>query len=267
MVTPPNPAPSGQDPAAVTVWLCPNEALPPLLADTLARQWLDHDERAAGERLRSERDRRRYRVARVLVRRTLSLETGIPEAELDIARSAWGRPYLRAPQGGFPGGEERLDFNLSHTDGINALAVARHGRVGIDVERLTRPAGHGPEAVVTVFADEERHRLRALGEGRQRRRVATRLWTLKEAYAKARGIGLGLPFDSFAFTLDDAGRVVSFRPPEDDVASRWRFLGFEAGPDAMVAVAVECDGRGEHTVLVNQGFPWQQGPGRRLRFD
>ncbi|MCZ9353742.1 4'-phosphopantetheinyl transferase superfamily protein [Streptomyces mutabilis] len=257
--------PSGEDTAA-TVWICPDDAVPPPLADTLALHWLDRDEWAAAERRRFEGDRRQYRLAHVLVRRALSLETGLSEAELDIARSALGRPCLRPPPGGFPCGAQRLDFNLSHTEGVSALAVTRHGRVGIDVERPSRIAGPGPDTVVAAFADEERQGLRALGEGRPRERAATRLWTLKEAYVKARGIGLGLPFDSFAFMLDDAGRVAGFRPPEDDVAARWRFLAFRAGPDAMAAVAVADDGRGGPAVLVHQGFPWRKEVGQRLRF-
>ncbi|MER7234262.1 4'-phosphopantetheinyl transferase superfamily protein [Streptomyces olivaceus] len=267
MTTAPGTAPAGQDTAAVKVWICPDEAMAPPLADTLALHWLDRDEWAAAERLRFERGRRQYRLAHVLVRRALSLETGIAEAELAIARSALGRPCLPRPPGAPARETEHLDFNLSHTEGIIALAVTRHGRVGIDVERPSRIAGSDPDVVGTVFADEERQGLRALGEGRLRERAATRLWTLKEAYVKARGTGIGLPFDSFAFTLDDAGRVAGFRPPEDDVAARWRFLGFDAGPDAMAAVAVAGDGRDERTVLVHHGFPWRKGPGQRLWFD
>lgn len=258
-------APPGADAVAATVWICPNEAAPPL-ADTLALHWLDRDEWAAAERFHSEGDRRQYRLAHVLVRRALSLETGVPEADLDIARSALGRPYLCPPPGGFPCGAQHLDFNLSHTEGVSALAVTRHGRVGIDVERPSRIAGPGPETVAAAFADEERQELRALGEGRARERAATRLWTPKEAHVKARGIGLGLPFGSFAFTLDDAGLVAGFRPPEDDVAARWRFLAFQAGPDAMAAVAVADDGRGWPAVLVHQGFPWRKEAGQRLWF-
>ncbi|MFF2625445.1 4'-phosphopantetheinyl transferase family protein [Kitasatospora griseola] len=260
----------GPERPPVTVWLCPDEALPPPLADALALHWSDRGERAAEERLLFAEDRRRHRVARALVRRGLALETGIPEAELALARSPLGRPYLLPPRGGLPRGGPHLDFNLSHTDGFCVLAVTRRGRVGVDVERLTRATGRprDTEVLAAAFAPEERHRLRTLEDGRPRARMALRLWTLKEAYLKARGIGLAQPLDSFAFTLDDAGRVVDFRPPEDDLADRWRFLGFEAGPDVLVAVAVQPDGpAGEQTVLLHHGFPWRRGPARRLRCD
>ncbi|THA24090.1 4'-phosphopantetheinyl transferase superfamily protein [Streptomyces sp. RKND-216] len=250
----------------MTVWLCPNEALPPPTADILALHWLDPDEWAAGERLRREQDRRQYRTARVLVRRALALETGIPEAELVIVRSPLGRPRLRLPESVAPRGRAAFDFNLSHTEGMNALALARPGRVGVDVERVSRTAtGQGSAAIAAMFSDEECSGLRALEEGRTRDRATTRLWSLKEAYVKARGTGIGLPFDSFAFALDETGHVVGFRPPEDDVESRWRFRVFDAGPDVVAAVAVERRAPGEQAVQVHHGFPWRTYPAHRLR--
>jgi 4'-phosphopantetheinyl transferase len=90
-----------------------------------------------------------------------------------------------------------LCFNLSHTDGLVVLAIARQP-VGVDVEWLDR-RGRTIELADRYFAPTEITALRALPETAQRDRFFD-LWTLKEAYIKARGLGLALPLGGFAYS-------------------------------------------------------------------
>lgn len=177
----------------VGIWFCPNEGLDEATSTLLARNWLDEHEREIAGRFLFERDRRQYLVAHSLVRRVLSLETGIPEADATIWRSSRGRPFLQSPPGGLPGGGRDLDFNLSHAHGFNVVAVARDRRVGIDIERIDRGGERGFEWIVESFAPEERSYLAAIAEGARRDRATLRLWTLKEAYAKAAVSAWGCP--------------------------------------------------------------------------
>ncbi|MEU5499071.1 4'-phosphopantetheinyl transferase family protein [Streptomyces griseofuscus] len=249
--------------APVKLWFCPNDALDPRLAADLARHWLDEQEQQTAGRFLFDRDRRQYLAAHALVRRVLALESGIPEAEAVLWRSSRGRPFLRKPVEGLPRGGRELDFNLSHTDGYNLLGVVRRHRIGVDVERLDRD-DRDFEAIVESFAPEETAWVTAAAPGRARDRRTLRLWTLKEAYAKARGLGLGLPFDSFAFTLAPDRGVRGFRPPDGEPPERWRFAELEPEPGVLVAVAV-MTGSDEETVLeVHRGFPWSRQAPRRL---
>lgn len=250
-------------PAPVNLWFCPNEDLAPGIAATLASYWLDESEQEVAGRFLFERDRRQYLVAHALVRRVLALETGIPEAEAVIWRSSRGRPFLQTPAGGLPRGAATLDFNLSHANAYNLLGVSRDARIGVDVERLDR-GDRGLEDIAATFAPEERHWVADSAPGRPRARRVLRLWTLKEAYSKARGLGLGLPFDSFAFTLAEDRGVLSFRSPADDSAARWRFLEVEPVPDVLAAVAVEVDDAGPPEIHLHHGFPWGRAAPRRL---
>ncbi|OEJ36374.1 4'-phosphopantetheinyl transferase family protein [Streptomyces agglomeratus] len=249
--------------APVTLWFCPNDDLAPGITATLATYWLDEREQEIAGRFLFERDRRQYLVAHVLVRRVLALETGIPEAEAIIWRSSRGRPFLQAPVGGLPRGGNTLDFNLSHANAYHLLGVARDRRIGVDIERLDR----GEQALAAIsetFAPAERDWIAAAVPGRPRDRRVLRLWTLKEAYSKARGLGLGLSFDSFTFTLAEDRGVLDFRPPADDSAARWRFLEIEPAPEVVAAVAVEVDGGRPPSVHLHHGFPWGRAAPRRM---
>ncbi|MFI0982625.1 4'-phosphopantetheinyl transferase family protein [Streptomyces sp. NPDC021093] len=246
----------------VQLWFCPNEGLDEATGTLLAGHWLDEHEHEIARRFLFERDRRQYLVAHCLVRRVLSLETGIPEAEATIWRTSRGRPYLQVLPTERPGGAAGLDFNLSHSRGYNVVAVVRDRRVGVDVECLDRSAVRGFELIVESFAPEERAYLATIEAGSRRDRATLRLWTLKEAYAKARGLGLGLPFDSFSFELDDGQGVRSFRPPADDTADRWIFVELEPRPKVLVSLAVERGSEGDvpGLLLLHDGFPWGRTP-------
>ncbi|MGW1764810.1 4'-phosphopantetheinyl transferase family protein [Streptomyces sp. NPDC002073] len=255
--------PGENEPAPVNLWFCPNEDLAPGIAATLASHWLDENEQEVAGRFLFERDRRQYLVAHALVRRVLALETGIPEAEAIIWRSSRGRPFLQTPDGGLPRGADALDFNLSHANAYNLLGVSRGLRIGVDVERLDR-GERGLDNIIATFSPEEQDWIASAAPGRPRNRRALRLWTLKEAYSKARGLGLGLPFDSFVFTLAEDRGVLAFRPPADDSAARWRFLEVEPVPEVLAAVAVEVDDARPPAVHLHHGFPWGRAAPRRL---
>jgi 4'-phosphopantetheinyl transferase len=253
------------DEAAVPVklWICPNDDLAPALAGELAAHWFDERERQTAAGFLFERDRRQYVVAHTLVRRALALEAGLAEAELVIWRSSRGRPFLQPLPGGLPRGGSHLDFNLSHAGGYNLLGIVRRHRIGVDVEGLDRDP-QAIETIVRTFASEEQEWATAVPAGRARDRRVLRLWTLKEAYSKARGLGLGLDFDAFSFTLADDRGVLAFRPPADDPGGRWRFLELEPVPDVLAAVAVPADEQPSPVLQLHHGFPWGRAAPRSI---
>ncbi|SCK31575.1 4'-phosphopantetheinyl transferase [Streptomyces sp. WMMB 714] len=260
------PLPHGADtgePPPVRLWFCACGDLPATVAEELAGHWLDEHERGVASRFVFGRDRRRYLVAHALLRRALSLETGLPEGELAFRRSPRGRPALRLPRGGPLRGGREPDFSLTHSGDWNLLGTVPRGRIGVDVESLDR-GERGIRTVERVFSAEERDWVAAGTPGRPRDHRVLRLWTLKEAYAKARGLGLALPFDSFSFTLAPDGGVTGFRPPADDSAGRWRFLEFEPAPDVVAAVAVRSDATPEPFAELRCGFPWSRAAPRVL---
>lgn len=109
----------------------------------------------------------------------LAQATGVAASQLQWKRSDKGKPLLRQPAG--------WHFNLSHSRDTAVLAVARQP-VGIDVEYADRKANWAGIAQ-RMFHPQEQAQLQALPIAQQAVRTA-QLWTAKEAWAKATGLGV-----------------------------------------------------------------------------
>jgi len=219
-------------PDEVHLWVVEPEAVtePRLLAAYLAL--LGTDERERHQRFRFEKHRHQFLVSHALVRVTLSRYAPVPAQDWRFSTNAYGRPEVLAREGLPP-----LRFNLSHTDGMAVCAVALGVDVGADVEHSARP-GQTVELAESFFAPPEVRALRALPAERQRERFFD-YWTLKESYIKARGAGLSLPLDQFAFHLEP-GRPpgISFDPRMEDSPEAWQFVQVRLGAEHPAAVAV-----------------------------
>jgi 4'-phosphopantetheinyl transferase len=192
---------------------------------------LDEGERARRLRFRFEKHQHQFLVSHALVRVTLSRYAPVPPQAWRFANNAYGRPDLSGSV--LPG----LRFNLSHTDGMAVCAVALDTDVGADVEDSGRQ-GQTVELADSFFSPSEVAALRALPPERQRERFFE-YWTLKESYIKARGMGLSLPLDQFAFHLEPGQPPrISFDPRLVDEPGSWRFVQLQLSERHPAAVAV-----------------------------
>ncbi len=196
-----------------------------------AERLLTDEELARSRRFYFEHGRREYLATRVLERTVLSRETGVAPEAWRFRPGPHGRPEIDQPRPSPP-----FTYNLSNTRGLVVCAVAAHPlEVGADVERIDR------RATVAIadrhFAPAEVAALRALSPAAQPRRFLD-YWTLKESYIKARGLGLSIPLDQFAFTLDGTAIGVTFDPRLGDDASLWEFHQLEPHEGYLAALAI-----------------------------
>lgn len=210
----------------VHVWTVrvPDEALDDALDDAL----LSEAERARAARFLADGRRREYVAGHVLLRRALSsVAPSRGPGEWEFVVGDGGRPEL--PDG-------RLRFNLSHTHGFVACVVA--GVVcGIDVEHV--PAERAlPHR--RVLSPAETAAIRAAPDTEQPQ-LYTRHWTLKEAYAKARGLGLRLPFDQLHVSLSDPPSVMD--ATADAPTAPWQCEQWLPTRDHVAALVVAGRGR------------------------
>jgi 4'-phosphopantetheinyl transferase len=219
----------------VHLWLCaPDDARDPALLARY-RELCTPDERAREDTFLFEHDRHAYRVARALLRTVLAGYLGTSPSALAFSRGAHGRPELEGR------GTPPLRFNLSHAPGLAVLAVTAAGELGVDVEDVERP-GEWVGGASSFFAPAEVSALARVPAPRRRERFFE-LWTLKEAYLKARGTGLALPLDGFAFEMDGPGALGFTAPPDIDPApGAWSFVLLAPGPRHRAAVALRHPG-------------------------
>ena len=200
------------------------------------RQLLTPDENERMARFVFERDRQQFLITRALVRTTLSRYADVEPADWRFIANEFGRPEVLDR----PPGVEDFRFNLSHTDGLIACAVTVAREVGVDVENTNRDVTH--DVAGRFFAPREVADLRALPEADQHR-VFFDYWTLKEAYIKARGLGLSLPLADFAFCLQPpAPPTIAFEPALNDDPASWQFFQATPTPTHRLGLAVRRHG-------------------------
>jgi 4'-phosphopantetheinyl transferase len=210
----------------VDVWLAdPERAAFQALADRV----LSPDEHARAARFTHRRAQRTYRGARALVRQALSRYGDTPAADWRFGEAELGKPFVAAPP--CP-----LGYNLSHTRGLAAVAVVAAGEVGCDVEHLGR-RGRLDAIAQRFFAPAELAAMVGLDAAALRARFFD-VWTLKEAYTKARGLGLHLPTTRYAVLLDGTGLRLQVEPEAAEPAPEtWRFYLADCGDAHRLALA------------------------------
>ncbi|MET0323302.1 MAG: 4'-phosphopantetheinyl transferase superfamily protein [Duganella sp.] len=155
------------------------------------RRQLDRDALQRIDRLHRAEDRLRSMLGRLLLRHALRAR-GLCDRAWQVEPGPYGKPRLRGPA--LP------EFNLSHAGQWVVCAVAP-SPVGIDIEQV-RAIDLG--IARRFFQCGEYAALLARPEP-ERCDYFFRLWTAKEAYVKALGLGLQRDFASFRVTLSGDG--------------------------------------------------------------
>lgn len=186
------------------------------------------------------------------MRCVLSRYAPVPPQAWGFENGPWGRPRIQAPTVELAQG---LDFNLSHTDGLIVMAVARDMALGVDAENVGRKAAL--DVADQFFSAAESAALKALAPSLQAERFFA-LWTLKESYIKARAMGLQIPLDSFGFALDGRNGIdFACAEPDEDGAQRWHFWQLQPTPDHLVAVCAASDASHSARIVCREAMPMQ----------
>ncbi len=161
----------------------------------------------------------------------------MPPEEIAFDYNKYGKPTLAQTVG-----DQSLKFNMSHSGKLALYAFARHRELGIDVEWIKRRLNDAGQIAERFFSAAENNVLHALPES-LKQEAFFNCWTRKEAYIKARGMGLSLPLDQFDVTLrpGEPARLLATRD-DPRQASRWTMQALDPGKDYIAAVLVEGDG-------------------------
>ena len=218
----------------VHVWKASLE-VPHAVVDHLKHE-LSADECDRASRFHFEKDRLHWIVAHGILRFLLGGYLGVKAHELQFVTNDYGKPAVVQPPH-----EARLHFNLSHSGEIALYAFTYERQVGIDVEYMRGSLDY-EELATHYFSSYECSVLHALPAPLHEEAFYT-CWTRKEAYIKARGIGLSQPLDEFDVSLnpsEPAALLADRRDPE--APGRWSL--YTLAPEDRYAGALAVEGRG-----------------------
>jgi phosphopantetheinyl transferase len=173
------------DPRRVHLWIFDLDSFPLARA---SRSWLSEAENQRSRRLKGHAAKRRSMASYSLTRLVLGKTLQVQPMELAFVEGTCGKPRVTA-SGTTPDRAQEVNFNVSHSENVMALALAYRMDVGVDVEVVDLAKGT---------------------------RAFYLAWTAQEAEAKLLGVGIGsrdLPSprrsDSKSLQLDFAGREVA----------------------------------------------------------
>ena len=195
--------------------------------------WLSPDELDRAARLRFEDDRQRFLMSHAWTRSILGSYLGVHPRALHLGANPGGKPVVihgSGPAVRQPG------FSLAHCGKCSVLAVAASQLVGVDVEQI-RPEIDARGISSRFFSREEDAEFDTL-PAHEVSSHFVKLWTCKEAFVKAIGLGLAYPLDRFVVSGLRQGRPEYTRlEPEYGPASRWSLRMFALASDCHVALA------------------------------
>ncbi len=188
---------------------------------SIVRSWLPENELTKVDRFIQQSAREQGLMVRGYLRAVLSQFADITPQQWQFEYGEKGKPRLSAAQYKQTGiqfnvshsGEwlligviqNTIDFNTNDSDTIafksaDSVIAEQFGvDFGVDIERR-RNSTNIHAILHHYFSSPEESALLALPENQQRERFFD-LWSLKESYIKAKGLGLALSLKSFAFDL------------------------------------------------------------------
>lgn len=201
--------------------------------------FLNSDELKRAEKIAVETSRQEYLVGRLCLRFLLSqYNNSILPSEWPLTENSYGKPEISTNRP-----DLNLNFNLSHSGGELVFIISKNLMVGIDIEHIKYQ-----ESLIGVakksFSDREYRHLLTLS-GHHQAAKFYELWTLKEAYIKARGIGLTMPLDTFSFDYPNmkssevpTSPKIVFEAGSDNSDKLWKFFLFLPCNGFQIAAAI-----------------------------
>ena len=179
--------------------------------------------------------KRRAVVSRVLLREMLSERHGnrISPSEWAFERTPEGKLVL-AP--GLP----QTHFSISYSGRDIVIAVSRTRKIGVDVESERVRVD---EVCLRPYLTRRERLALAQTPPEQRQLAVLRLWTLKEAYLKLRGIGLAADLSTIEFGFDPVRLCAAWEPADRGAKTQfavWTKSG-DSGP-LHISLAVSPSG-------------------------
>lgn len=169
----------------IDLWEFSLEQLP-----VLARNLLSQDEKERAARFYFPIHQQKYIIARATLRLILARYLKQSPDKLLFNYTKYGKPYIND-----------LEFNLSHSGNLVLVAVGKSFPLGVDLEEVKDKAY--ADLASKIFTERELQVFAGLPIKMQAQ-FFYHIWTQKEAFVKACGLGLNFPLDKLCVNIDFA---------------------------------------------------------------
>lgn len=196
---------------------------------------LSPDEIVRANKFKFPRDKKRFIAARGILRELLANCLQISANKIEFSYSDRGKPHLAASMP-----NPSLQFNLSHSQNYALYGFTCNCRIGVDLEYM-RAMNDTVKIAKRFFSGTESELISRLAANKQKR-VFFQLWTAKEAYLKATGVGL-------AGSLNEIEIEIGFTPESSvnlfsvqgnvQTAANWSMISFIPVTGYIGTVAIE----------------------------
>ncbi|KAF7094491.1 hypothetical protein CFC21_096796 [Triticum aestivum] len=147
-----------------------------------------------------------------------------------------------------------LHFNISHTSSLIACGIAMDANIGIDIEENKRKKTKSILSLARrFFTPSGTDYLAEISDSYVQEKEFFKLWTLKEAYVKALGLGLSsAPLNGFSIKLETSKGIWVSKASKvcddsnsrcDHLSENWLFALAELNSSHYMAVCMEDDSR------------------------
>jgi 4'-phosphopantetheinyl transferase len=158
------------------------------------KEVLSEDELARASKFHFKKDERRFISSRSLLRILLSSYAGESSEKIKFSYNQFGKPELSDAQN-----QNKINFNLSHSQNMLCIAFAKNNVIGADCE-IIKPIKDYLEIAERHFSANEVEQLKSFPTSKHIAAFYT-IWTSKEAIIKLIGSGLHYPLQDFSVQL------------------------------------------------------------------
>lgn len=200
------------------------------------QETLSPEERRRSEQFHFYENKKRFIVRRGILKRILGNYLAIQPHLLKFSYGEYGKPHL--PDEINP---QKIHFNTSHSGEFGLFVFTRNRTIGADIERV-RDLSDIHQLVERCFTEQENVVFHALPQA-QKREAFFNGWVRKEAFLKATGFGLSLPFETCEVTINPGklAKLLSIRGSKKEVA-RWEMHEIRLFSGYVGAVVVKKHG-------------------------
>lgn len=187
---------------------------------------LDERELARLERYSVERSKRRFVASRSILKVLLGLYCQSNPQDIRLDYGPLGKPCLKQ--------NRDLQFNTTDSGDIALFVFSNCCELGVDLELATRQVRH--ELIAPRKFTPEEYQQYASCPKSQQRNFFLSLWTRKESYGKALGVGIRYPLNSVNLSGQSMKQRTSVK---DDRGRIWEIVPITSVPQLIVCVVTE----------------------------